>query len=586
MLANSVRQLCLRSASSHSAVNILMKCPRMGVILQQRIHAALGFESRSFSASACVWRQVMSSQYIFKSPIEEIDIPTNVTLHGYFFKVCDEYKDSPAMTDVPTGKTYTYTQLKENIIKVASGLHRAGFRKGDVILVFSTNQIDFTVLQLASSCLGLWFSPANPQYTPMELNRQMNHSGAISIFALDSLAGVVDQALDCKDLPHNIKSKYVFGDVPGYTPFSSLLEDDGSVYPEVSIDPLNDVFTLPYSSGTTGLPKGVMLTNHNCFANVLQSGAGLPITPNDRALGLLPLYHIYGMVVVQFGVLSGGGHLFYVPKFEAHSCLKCIQDNKINLAHLVPPLVVFLAKNPVVSEYDVSSLQRIYSGAAPLGQDVSFACLKRHPDLQSLNQVYGLTETSPLVTIDSKELPGSIGQLTVNTLGKVADVNSFEALPPGQVGELCVKGPQVMKGYFNNQKATDEMIDSDGWLHTGDIVYAEESGAFYAKDRIKELIKYKGSQVAPAELEDLLQGHSDVQDAAVIGVADEMAGELPKAFIVKKSGSNVTEEEIKKFVEERVAHTKKLRGGVQFVDNIPKNPSGKILRRVLKTTYL
>jgi len=522
----------------------------------------------------------------FQSPVQDIHIPTDVSIHQHFLKVCDKFKERTAMTEVPSGKSYTYGQLKEKVEQVASGMHQAGFTKDDVVMVFSGNQLDFTVLFLACSCLGVWLSPANPQFTAGELNRQMNHSGAISIFCSEPLCDVTEQALRMTELPHSITSKYVLGEAAGFLPFSSLMTS-GSSYPEVSVDPVHDILTLPYSSGTTGLPKGVMLTHYNCLANVLQINETMPLEEECRALCLLPLYHIYGMTVVQFGVLNGGGHLFYVSKFEPHSFLKCIQDNKISLAHLVPPLVVFLAKNSTVSDYDLSSLRHIYSGAAPLGQDVTEACLHRHPYIQSLNQVYGMTETSPVMTLDSQQIQGSIGPLVANTVGKVADIDSYKALPAGEVGELCVKGPQVMKGYYNNQKATDDTIDADGWLHTGDIVYVDEStGAVFMKDRIKELIKYKGSQVAPAELEDLLIGHPGIQDAAVVGLPDETAGELPKAFVVKKPGYEVSGEDIQEFVKERVTHTKWLRGGVQFVEEIPKNPSGKILRRVIKAKYL
>lgn len=542
---------------------------------------------RGLTTSAAVLRQIMLPDSTFQSPVPDIHIPRDVTIHDHFFSVCDKFSERTAMTEVAGGKSYTYAQLKVKVKQVASGLHLAGFRKDDVIMVFSGNQLDFTVLFLACSCLGLWLSPANPQFTAGELNRQMSHSGAVSIFSSEALVDITDQALAMTDLPHRITSKYVLGQSPGFLPFETLMAG-GSAYPDVGIDPFSDILTLPYSSGTTGLPKGVMLTHYNCLANVLQIEATMPMSMSDqRALCLLPLYHIYGMTCVQFGVLNGGGHLFYMSKFEPHSFLQCIQDNKITFAHLVPPLVVFLAKNAAVSSYDLRSLRHIYSGAAPLGQDVTEACLKRLPDIESLNQVYGMTETSPVMTLDSKEIQGSIGPLVANTVGKVADIDNSKPLPAGEVGELCVKGPQVMKGYYNNQKATDDTIDDEGWLHTGDIVYVDSStGAVYMKDRMKELIKYKGSQVAPAELEDLLIGHPGIQDAAVVGVPDEMAGELPKAFVVKKPDFEVSGEEIQIFVEERVAHTKRLRGGVQFVDEIPKNPSGKILRRVIKAKYL
>uniref|UniRef100_A0A0B7BDP1 AMP-dependent synthetase/ligase domain-containing protein n=1 Tax=Arion vulgaris TaxID=1028688 RepID=A0A0B7BDP1_9EUPU len=329
-----------------------------------------------------------------------------------------------------------------------------------------------------------------------------------------------------------------------------------------------------------------MLTNYSCLANSMQIIASCNLTPEDNCLGLLPLYHIYGMIVVQFSVLLSGASILYLPKFEQETFLRCLQERKITMAHLVPPLIVFLTKHPLVSNYDITSLKKIFCGAAPLGADITTDFLQRFTHGVKLNQGFGMTELSPVSNVDFTCTAGSIGHLVANTKGKIVHLETNKVLPPGEEGEYCVKGPQVMKGYFNNQKATDEMIESDGWLHTGDIGYFNKDGLVYIHDRLKELIKYKGSQVAPAELEAILLGHPNIQDAAVLGVPDDAAGELPKAFVVKKLGSTLSEEEIIKFVEGRVSSTKRLRGGVQFVDEIPKNPSGKILRRVLRTKYL
>ncbi|GFS23355.1 4-coumarate--CoA ligase [Elysia marginata] len=258
----------------------------------------------------------------------------------------------------------------------------------------------------------------------------------------------------------------------------------------------------------------------------------------------------------------------------------------IRLAHLVPPLILFLAKHPIVSNYDLSFFKKILVGAAPLGQDLITEVLKRHPNLESIIQGYGLTETSPGLCISTSQTLGSVGPPLPNTLLTIVDPESQKVLGVGEHGEICVKGPQVMLGYYKNQEATDNMITSDGWMYTGDIGYFDEDGMVYVEDRLKELIKYKGTQVAPAELEALLLTHPDIQDAAVVGVPDQAAGELPRAFVVVKPGSDLTEEQVASFVEGKVASWKKLRGGVQFLKEIPKSPSGKILRRVIRADYL
>ncbi|XP_059160340.1 uncharacterized protein LOC131943956 isoform X2 [Physella acuta] len=528
----------------------------------------------------------VSPDNIIMSERRDIHIPRNLAFHQYFYSKCDEFKDITASEDFLTGRKYTFLDLKEKSIKVASALTRKGYRKGDVVLAFTPNTIDFTVLMLACAATGLWFSAANPAFTAEELSRQLNDCSSKAIFTIPAFATTVKDALNNKQFPNKVQDLFVFGECPGFQPFQSLIDDDGKAFPDVDINPVEDVFTLPYSSGTTGMPKGVMLTHYNCLANCLQVIESVSVGKSDRCLGLLPLYHIYGMTAVQFAALQTGASLQFLPKFEPETFLRCLQDKQITLAHLVPPLIVFLAKHPLVAKYDLSALKMVISGAAPLGVDITQQFQQRFEGKIVVNQGYGMTETTPVTNVDTTATPGSIGNMVVNTLGKIVDVASNQALGPGEVGEYCVKGPQVMKGYFKNKKATDDMIEPDGWLHTGDIGYYNKDGLVFIKDRLKELIKYKGSQVPPAELEALLLGHPDVQDVAVIGVPDDQAGELPKAFVVKKPGSKLTEKEVARFVEERVSHTKKLRGGVQFVEDIPKNPSGKILRRVLREKYL
>jgi len=563
--------------------------PRPTLTLRRRVLMcrpcpSLQQQSRQLSLSYCrPTQKLISADNIISSPTPEITVPDQA-FHHLLFDRCEQFKDNTALEEYLTGKSCTYKELKEMSINVASNLHQMGFRKGDIVLVFSTNCIDFTILFLACSMLGVWFSPANPTFTTGELSNQLRHGRASSVFVHSSLSDTMTAALaECTDV--EVKHKFSFGEVDGYKTFQSLLEENSSVLPDVAFNPAEDILALPYSSGTTGLPKGVMLTHRNCVANVLQTSNSVPVKETDVAIGLLPLYHIYGMIVVQFGVLDRGGCVVFLPKFEPVSFLSCVQDKKVTMAHLVPPLVLFLARHPVVSDYDLSSLRKVVCGAAPLSADTSEEFCKRHDYVNYFTQGYGLTETSPVTNIDLTQTFGCTGNFVCNTEGKIVDFETGRVLGMGEEGELYIRGPQIMKGYYKNQKATDEMISEDGWLATGDIGIFDEQGRIFIKDRLKELIKYKGSQVAPAELEAVVLTHPAVLDAAVIGMPDEEAGELPRAFVVKKAGVEVTEDEIVQFVDGLVAKAKRLRGGVQFISEVPKNPSGKILRRILRSKY-
>jgi len=371
----------------------------------------------------------------------------------------------------------------------------------------------------------------------------------------------------------------VFGEAEGATSFDSLLESDGNVTP-VAINPRADLVALPYSSGTTGLPKGVMLTHYNLVANMCQMDGLDYFHRDDTLLCVLPLFHIYGLVVVLNMGLHLGATIVTMPRFDLEQFLGLIQKYRVTLSHIVPPIVLKLAKDPSVEKYDLSSLKMIFSGAAPLGPELSRECMQRIGC--GIRQGYGMTETSP-VTHSSPADPtkmklGSIGPPAPNTECKLVDPATGAELGPNHEGEVCVRGPQNMKGYLNNPEATARTIDQNGWLHTGDIGYADEDGHFYIVDRVKELIKYKGFQVAPAELEAILLTHPAVADAAVIPCKDDEAGEVPKAFVVVKTETSPAA--IMDFVAARVSPHKKIRA-VEFIDQIPKSLSGKILRRVL-----
>jgi len=404
---------------------------------------------------------------------------------------------------------------------------------------------------------------------------QLEDSGARFLLTVPPF---MDRAADAAGRT-GIEEIFVLGEAEGATPFARLATGDEEP-PDIVIDPHEDLVTLPYSSGTTGFPKGVMLTHHNLVANICQAEALHHVGQDERIIGVLPFFHIYGLTVIMNAVLHRGATVVTLPRFDLEPFLQVMQEHTITRAYLVPPIVLALAKHPAVDRFDLSSLKVILSGAAPLDGGLAEACAERLGC--NVFQGYGLTETSPVTHITPEDpalnRPGSIGQLLPNTEARVVDVATGEDLGPDRDGEIWIRGPQVMKGYLNNPEATAATIDGEGWLHTGDIGHADEDGYFVIVDRLKELIKYKGYQVPPAELEAVLLGHPAISDAAVIPSADEEAGEIPKAFVVLRE--QITPEEIMGFVAERVASHKKVRA-VEVIDEIPKSASGKILRRVL-----
>jgi acyl-CoA synthetase (AMP-forming)/AMP-acid ligase II len=351
--------------------------------------------------------------------------------------------------------------------------------------------------------------------------------------------------------------------------------------PEARIDPAADVCALPYSSGTSGMPKGVMLTHRNLVANLVQTQSNPPmLTADDRVIAVLPFFHIYGMTVIMNQGLRSGATIVTMPRFDLEGFLDLVEKHKVTRTYVVPPIALALAKHPAVEGRDLSSVETVMSGAAPLGGELAEAVAKRLDC--TVIQGYGLTETSPVTHVirpDGENKAGSIGPPLPNTECRLVDPESGEDVGEGERGELWIRGPQVMAGYLNNDDATKSTVDEDGWLHTGDIAVVDSDGFYKIVDRLKELIKYKGFQVAPAELEALIVNHPKVADVAVIGVPDDEAGELPKAFIVPAS-DDFDEDELKDWVADQVSPQKKVRI-IEQIDEIPKAASGKILRRVL-----
>ncbi|KAH8147373.1 uncharacterized protein LAJ45_08529 [Morchella importuna] len=489
-------------------------------------------------------------------------IPDKDIFSFLFERESKAYPDNHVIyIDGNTKRELTYADTRQQAITFGIGLKSQwGWRKGDVLAVFSTNNIDTPPLIWGTMWASGTITPANPTYTVEELAFQLKASGAKAIATLVDFLPIATKAAAEAGIP---KDRIILvGDKKSseFKHWKDLIDPSTSVkWRRTKINPSKDVAFLVYSSGTTGLPKGVMLSHTNLICNVLQVEAGESgnLTPqNDRLIAFLPFFHVYGLTCIMHVSFWVGLPTVVMDRFDLTKFCALVQEYRITYSYVVPPVVLLLAKNPIVDNYDLSSLRMVNSGAAPL--------------------------TKELVEAFYTRLKIPVGTLLPNMTAKYVAEDGTE-LAPGQTGELWMKGPNIMLGYHNNPAATANAITPDGYFKTGDIGHQDEDGNFWITDRIKELIKYKGFQVAPAELEGLLLGHEKVADCAVTGVHIEaIATEVPRAYVVLAPGAAATEEELLGFIDEKVANHKKLRGGIRFISEIPKSVSGKILRRVLK----
>jgi acyl-CoA synthetase (AMP-forming)/AMP-acid ligase II len=529
-------------------------------------------------ADSSTQRAEARAPYIVRSEFPDVVIP-EVSITELVLGNAAKWGDKPALIDGPSGRTLSYVQLAGAVRRVAAGLAAHGFSKGDVLGIYSPNVPEYVVAFHAAASLGGICTTVNPLYTVRELALQLSDCGAKFLLTIPQF---MDNARAAAETVKSIREIFVFGEAEGATPFASLLTH-GDQPPKVSIDPHKDLLALPYSSGTTGLPKGVMLTHHNLVSEMAAINGRPDIVfpgEHDVLLAFLPFFHIYGVVMFLTFGLWRGTTVVSTPRFDLEQYLDMVQRYGVTYLHLVPPVVIALAKHPIVAKYDLSKAKWALSAAAPLGGPAAEAFTARLGT--QLIQAYGMTEVSGATHAGSC-LPGKIkptsgGTVLPNTECVVIDLETGQAVGRGQQGEVWVRGPLIMQGYLGQAGATAATIDEDGWLHTGDVGYVDEDGDVFIVDRVKELIKYKGLQVAPAELEAILLGHPNVADAAVIPSPDEEAGEVPKAFVVLKTPTPA--EEIMAFVAARVAPHKKIRK-LQFIDAIPKSASGKILRRNL-----
>ncbi|KAI7878323.1 acetyl-CoA synthetase-like protein [Lichtheimia hyalospora FSU 10163] len=491
----------------------------------------------------------------------------------------------PCYIDALTNKTLTFAQVRDMSLRFGASLQDVvGFQQGDVLAVIAPNVIDYAVVLFGTLVAGGVVSPANPNYTSGEIAHQLRETQAkVMVIHPSALKSAVAAAKEVGTVKHIfVFGDHAVGDIQPYT--QALL---GNRLAEPVSRKADDLAYLCFSSGTTGKSKGVMTSHDNIITNVHQflSIERTYFTPEHRQIAILPFFHIYALTVILHAPFYTRTPMHVLPRFDLTNFLNTIQKYKITFGCVVPPVLVLLAKNPDVQKYDLGSLRAVMSGAAPLSVELMNAVLQRFPKLY-IKQGYGLTETSPVICMqpDYQIVPGSSGILVPDSYNKVVDEDGKE-LGVGERGELWSKGRNVMKGYLNRPEETAKCIDSEGYFHTGDVAIIDKDGNVFIVDRLKELIKYKGFQVAPAELEGLLLKHPQVADCAVIGVYnEEEVTEIPRAYIVLKPGverSKETAESLQAFIAKQVAHFKQIKS-VIFRDEIPKSATGKILRKILK----
>ncbi|MFD6287409.1 4-coumarate--CoA ligase family protein [Streptomyces sp. NPDC060205] len=490
--------------------------------------------------------------------------------------------DAPALIDGVNGMTLTYAQLDTFHRRIAAALAELGVRKGDVLALHSPNTVAFPTAFYAATRAGASVTTVHPLATPEEFAKQLRDCAAQWIVTVSPL---LETARAAAELAGGIREILVCDQAEGHR---SLLDMLGSTAPEprIDIDPVADVAALPYSSGTTGSPKGVMLTHRNIATNLAQLTPTMPMGPGDRILAVLPFFHIYGLTALMNAPLRQGATVVVLPRFDLDTFLAAIEKHRITGLYVAPPIVLALAKHPAVEGYDLSSLKYVISAAAPLDAELAEACSRRL-GLPPVGQAYGMTELSPGTHVvplaETDPPPGSVGKLIAGTEMRIVSLDDpGKDLGVDERGEIVIRGPQVMKGYLGRPVETAQMIDDDGWLSTGDVGHVDANGWLYVVDRVKELIKYKGFQVAPAELEALLLTHPGIADAAVIGVYDTDNNERPHAYVVRQPAApDLTGNDVMEYVAERVAPYKKVRH-VTFLDAVPRAASGKILRRELR----
>ncbi|RLN79823.1 hypothetical protein BBJ28_00013960 [Nothophytophthora sp. Chile5] len=543
---------------------------------------------------------------IFTSRHPTLPIPEDASIWKVVEQRAREIGDKPAFICGLTQKSLSFADLLKQAKQLCAGLAANGLKKGDVVVLHSFNCLEYPVAFLALNRLGAICSPSSPLFNGKELADQIEIAHAVAVISHKKFAKVAVEGAGLRGV--SLKQVYTLGQADGPSGLQSIEYVATPIYlhylihgahtlllvllvrrdliamdlPFPNIPPVdtNQVVTLPFSSGTTGRPKGVELTARAMYACGL-----IPAYSEEKhayALGMLPFFHIMATMIFHV-TLYMGVTMVVLPGFDPETFLRTVEKYKMTKLNLAPPLVTFLAKHPIVAKYDLSRVTHVGSGGAPLGKEVEHAVMNRL-GIQVL-QGYGMTEFAGCATnsYPTTFRDGASGTLHPNTELRVKDLETGEDLPANKQGELLFRTPALMKGYYNNPEANRVTFTDDGFVRTGDVGYIDDDGYIFIVDRLKELIKYKGHQVAPAELEDVVNSHPLVADSGCVRGYDPATGEeIPKAFVVLKDGdSSLTEEALMAYVAGKVAGYKRVRE-VEFIAVIPKSLSGKILRRELQ----
>ncbi|XP_018377246.1 PREDICTED: 4-coumarate--CoA ligase 1 [Trachymyrmex cornetzi] len=540
----------------------------------------------------------VDAQNVVSSRLPNISGFENIHLHDFIWEKVGRWSNHTALVCANTGRSYTYGQLRKACGKLATSLRKSKLLPGDTIAIVLPNIPEFAIIILAANEAGLRTTLINPVHTTYEIKRQLENADTRAIFTFPAKYTDIKA---CIEKNSKIKLPIIIvndgtnaSSISGTIQLNDLMRDDiedFSISQKTEISCEDTVF-LPYTSGTTGLPKGVESSHKNIVVNILQTTdptffPGIEASEHHQDIVplILPMYHYYGLLISLYSYLRIGAKLVCLPQFSMEEFIKLFENHRCTVLHIVPPIVQMMIYNERITSRHIESVKLTMIGAAPLGEKLITKFQSRFTNNMNIIQGYGATELSPVATISSiiNTSPSSCGHLVPNTQMRIVstgDDTFGRNLGPHEVGEIYIRGPQVMKGYYKNPKATADTMDGD-WYKTDDLGHYTEDGTLYLQGRLKELIKVKGYQVAPTELEEVIRYYDNVKDVAVIGVTHENYGEIPKAFVVPKSGVKINENELKEFVAKRVAKYKQL-GYVQVIENIPKSASGKILRKELE----
>ncbi|MBS1843018.1 MAG: AMP-binding protein [Actinobacteria bacterium] len=501
-----------------------------------------------------------------------------IALHEHVLGGARGREGAPAITD--DERTVTFEELLEGVRAVAAGLAAVGIGAGDVVALFCPNCATYPIAVHGIIASGATPTPINSMAGAAEAAKQLRDAPARAVLSHPDLLSTATEAATAA----GIETIFSLGAGRGAARSFEELIGSGGEPPTIPVDPATDLALLPYSSGTTGTAKGVMLSHRNLVADIEQVAAVHAVGADDVVLAVLPFFHIYGLTMMLNLPLSRGAHVVTMPRFDLHRMLAAMEGHRVTRAYFAPPILLAIANDPDARRYDLGSLRTVICGAAPLDEGLA---LRSEEVLGCpVRQGYGMTEASPttILTYDDEARetpPGSVGKPLPGLDCRLVDPISGEDVGTGAQGELWMRGPQVMQGYLGRPEATAETLTKDGWLRTGDVAVADEEARIWVVDRIKELIKYKGYQVPPAELEAVLLQHPLVKDAAVVPKLRDDGEEVPKALVALDAGAELDGGELIDWFGERVAPYKRIRE-VEFVAEIPKSPSGKILRRLLR----